>query len=78
VTAEESEYLAGRLAEWRKRKGWSQQDLAQSAALSIATIRAIETRRVQDPGIFTMSRVVVALGESLDGLVQPAMPAKDD
>jgi len=54
----------------RADRGWSQQRLADRSGVSIGTVRAIETGRVKDPGVFTVRRIADAFGESLDRLLR--------
>ena len=61
--------LSNRLGERRRERGWSQQRLAQEAGVSIGTIRAIETGRIRDPGIFTVHSIVAALDLPIEALV---------
>jgi transcriptional regulator with XRE-family HTH domain len=63
--------LSNRVQALRREKDWSQQKLAERADLSIGTIRAIETKRCKDPGVFTVRKIAHAFGCSIDELVAP-------
>lgn len=60
--------LSRRVREHRAELGWSQQRLAQEAGVSIGTIRAIEGKRVTDPGVFTVRAIAGALSYPLADL----------
>jgi len=68
--------LSRRVRDHRSRLGWSQQKLAQEAGVSIGTIRAIEGRRVTDPGVFTVRAIAGALSYPLDKLAADPKPDK--
>ncbi|HRP99496.1 MAG TPA: helix-turn-helix transcriptional regulator [Terrimesophilobacter sp.] len=69
LDAQASAALSARVGEARRFRGWSQQRLAVQAGLSIGTVRAIETGRIKDPGIFTVRSIALALGLSLNEMV---------
>lgn len=50
------------LRKGREARGISQQTLAVAADVSIGTVRAIETGRTVDPGLFTVVRLAAGLG----------------
>jgi transcriptional regulator with XRE-family HTH domain len=52
----------------RKRRGWSQQELADRAGISMQTVSNLETGR-HVPGIATLSKIGGALGVSLPDLL---------
>ena len=66
--------LSARVREARKRRGWTQAELAERAAVSVATIG-----RLEDAGtgqLVTFLRVLSALGHlrDVDQLLQPPAP----
>lgn len=65
------ETLPARLKELREKKGWSQQDLAQHADISLSTISMIE-RGERAPSFAMACSLADALGVSLESLRQPA------
>lgn len=69
LDAQASAALSARIGEARRLRGWSQQQLAVQAEVSIGTVRAIETGRTKDPGIFTVRSIALALGLSLTEVV---------
>lgn len=60
--------IARRTREMREDRGWSQQTLADRAALSKAHIWNLETGRTVSPGLGTIVAIATALGVSLDCL----------
>jgi transcriptional regulator with XRE-family HTH domain len=65
--------LSARVGEARKSRRLSQQRLAEQAGISIGTVRAIETGRIKDPGVFTVRSIASALDLTVDDLVaEPA------
>lgn len=71
-----AEELSRRVREHRVQHGWSQQRLAQEAGVSIGTIRAIEGKRVMDPGVFTVRAIAGALSYPLAELAADPAPAE--
>jgi len=67
--AQASAALSERVGDQRRYRRWSQQRLAQEAGVSIGTVRAIESGKVKDPGVFTVRSIATALGMTLDELV---------
>ena len=61
--------LSARIARTRQMRGLSQQSLAERAGVSIGTVRAIETGKTRDPGVFTVRTIAFALGLTLDQIV---------
>jgi len=61
--------LSKRLKELRKKKGWSQQRLAEKAKVSYNTITKIEQGVAVMPTIQTMIKIADAFGISLDEVV---------
>lgn len=70
-------YLDGMLAirEYRERAGVSQDALAETAGLSVRTVRRIERDSDYDPGVSTAARVAAALGVTVDDLLHNGMVA---
>ncbi|MCL2612391.1 MAG: DUF488 family protein [Nocardioidaceae bacterium] len=60
--------LAHALRDQRERLGWTRQQLASRASLSINTLMALEQGRTEDPGFFKVGAVCRALGVVLDDL----------
>jgi XRE family transcriptional regulator, regulator of sulfur utilization len=52
----------------RKERGWSQQELADRAGISMQTVSNLETSR-HVPGIVTLSKIAGALGVPLPDLL---------
>jgi transcriptional regulator with XRE-family HTH domain len=61
--------LAKRLKECRKKKGWTQQKLAERTGLSFNTITKIEQGIGDSPTLKTLVKLADALGISIDELV---------
>jgi transcriptional regulator with XRE-family HTH domain len=71
LSAEERKHgrrLGARLASERAKSGWSAQEVATAAHLSIDTLRSMETGRVATPAFLTVARLAEVLGLSLDDL----------
>lgn len=47
---------------------WSRDRLGRATGLSVATIRAIETGRIREPGFFTIVAIARALGVDMSEL----------
>lgn len=60
--------LAHALRHRRERLGWTRQQLAARASLSINTLMALEQGRTEDPGFLKVGAVCRALGVVLDDL----------
>jgi transcriptional regulator with XRE-family HTH domain len=54
--------LSQRLRELRAQEGLTQEQLAASAQVAVATVRKIETGAVVEPGYFTVLALLSALG----------------
>lgn len=63
--------LAAKTIESRKRKGWSNEELAHQAGVSTRTISRIETASIKDPKDETLRRVAKALGQSFEDYAGP-------
>ena len=61
--------IGKRIKEFRKKKGWSQQKLAEKAGLSYNTITKIEQGAATKPTIQTMIKIADAFQISIDELV---------
>ena len=61
--------LAKRLKECRKKKGWTQQKLAEKTSLSFNTITKIEQGIGDSPTLKTLIKLADALDVGLDELV---------
>lgn len=69
LDAQSSGALSAKIARVRRTRGLSQQLLAERAGISIGTVRAIETGKTKDPGVFTVRSIASVLGLSLDQLL---------
>jgi len=54
----------------RGERGWSQQKLAERAGVAYGTVRAIETRAVIDPGVFTVQAIAQVLDVTIADLLR--------
>jgi transcriptional regulator with XRE-family HTH domain len=61
---EQASRLATRIRELRQHAGMTQEQLAARAGVSVSTLRKIEDRRVAEPGYFTITAILHALGVS--------------
>ena len=59
--AAEASRLSGRLRQLREQAGITQEQLASSAGVAVATVRKIETCIVTEPGYFTVMALLQAL-----------------
>ncbi|WP_280440342.1 helix-turn-helix domain-containing protein [Nocardia cyriacigeorgica] len=64
--------LGERLQSIRKRRGLTQRELAESAAVSLSLVRKVEQGERDDARIDTLRRLAVALGCPLTALLGPA------
>lgn len=64
--------LGERLQSLRKRRGFTQRELAEAAGVSLSLIRKIEQGERDDARIDTLRRLAVALGRPLATLLGPA------
>ena len=69
---EQAGILAARLRALREQAGLSQEQLAASAEVAVATVRKIETGAVIEPGYFTVMALMGALGAGRNDL--PSAP----
>jgi FMN phosphatase YigB (HAD superfamily)/DNA-binding XRE family transcriptional regulator len=72
--------LGARLQAARRKAGLSQQQMAQTANLSISTLTKIERGAIKSPSIFTIISIAAALGVSLDellGVTTTATPSRN-
>lgn len=68
VAARDAAALAQLLRRRREELQWSRDRLGRATGLSAATVRAIETGRVQEPGFFTVVTMARAMGIGLSEL----------
>lgn len=68
--------LGKNLKNIRRKKGWSQQKLAEVAQLSYVTIAKIEQERAKEPTIHSVVKLADALGVSVDELLGRAVPRR--
>mgnify|MGYP001585172619 CR=1 FL=1 len=61
--------LAKRVKEFRKKKGWSQQKLAEKTGLSFNTITKIEQGAGTSPTLKTLLKLADAFGVGVDELI---------
>jgi transcriptional regulator with XRE-family HTH domain len=59
---DQARLLAGRLRALREQAGLTQEQLAASAGVAVATVRNIEKGVVVEPGYFTVMALTRALG----------------
>lgn len=64
--AEQAERLAARLRALREQRGMTQEQLAASAKVSVATVRNIERMAVVEPSLFTVLAMVRVLGATIE------------
>lgn len=62
--------IANAVRDWRQRKGWTQEQLAQAASVTRQTIHAIETRRYV-PSLPVAFRIARAFGVSFEQVFWP-------
>ena len=60
--------VGDKVRDLRKERGWSQQELADQAGISMQTVSNLETGR-HVPGIATLSKIAGALGVPLSDLL---------
>lgn len=65
---EQATALAARLRALREHAGLTQEQLAISAGVAVATVRKIETGAVVEPGYFTVLALIGALSAGTDDL----------
>ncbi len=67
------------LAEFRKRAGWTQVELALAAGLTQGAIAHLESGRTRSPEVRTVRKVVSALcGRGVDCTVDDIFPPEQD
>jgi len=66
-------YIADRVAELRKEKGMSQQDLMNVTGLTQAYISTVE-KRMANPSAMVLAQLARGLGVPMAELVMPTMP----
>lgn len=59
-----------KLADWRRRRGLSQAELARAVGLTRTTYWRLETGRVRNPRLRQLMNCAIALGCELDDLVE--------
>jgi transcriptional regulator with XRE-family HTH domain len=64
--------LGKNIARERKRRGLTQMDVAVAASLSVNAISRLETGRVTDPGLCTLTKIAKAVGCSVAKLTKEA------
>ncbi len=52
--------------------GWTQEDLAKRAGISLRTLQRIETRETSNPPIRYLGNLAIALGCEIEDLIEPA------
>ena len=57
--------IGAQIAVARKKRGWSQADLAKRASISRATIEALENARTGELGFSKITKILAALGMEL-------------
>jgi transcriptional regulator with XRE-family HTH domain len=60
--------LAARMVELRKKRGWSQEELADQSGLHRTYISGVE-RSVRNPSISNVAKIAAALGCAIGALV---------
>ncbi len=63
-----------RIREARSKRGWSQNELASRAGVKQPTLQRIEAGLRLDPSIRTIAALAVALGSTIDALVDLPAP----
>jgi len=58
-------FIGAQIASARKKRGWSQAELAKHASVSRATIEALENARTGELGFSKITRILSALGLEL-------------
>jgi transcriptional regulator with XRE-family HTH domain len=76
-------HIGERLRDYRKRIGWSQDELADASGIPQTVISAIETGKTSDPGYLTVTLLAttmrmnfadLALGAIVDTMLEPTQP----
>lgn len=58
--------LGDLIAIGRECKGWTLRDLERETGISNALLSQIETGKVKNPGFFTVTKIIDALGISIE------------
>jgi transcriptional regulator with XRE-family HTH domain len=58
-------YIGSQIAKVRKKREWSQGELAKRASVSRATIEALENERTGELGFSKITKILAALGMEL-------------
>ena len=66
------EVVAGRVRELRRAAGLEEQELARRAGISLQTVSNLETGRLRDLKLSTLSKIAAALSVSPEELLSPA------
>ena len=66
--------IGQRIREARSKRGWSQNELASRAGVKQPTLQRIEAGLRLDPSIRTIAALAVALGSTIDALVDLPTP----
>jgi transcriptional regulator with XRE-family HTH domain len=61
--------LGETIAFYRKKRGWSQNELARRAAVNHPTLHRIETGKSEDPAVSTVARIARALAVTVEDLL---------
>jgi len=61
--------LGDRVRELRKARGWSQQRLGDEAGVTAQTVWLLETHKLEDVKLSTLSKIAEAMGVSLTDLL---------
>ena len=65
----ENNYLSEKIKSLRKKRGWTQQELAQYTGLSFNVITKIEQGVIQYPNLRTLIKIADAFNISIDELI---------
>lgn len=66
TTKKYGEGFAKKLSLERKKRNWTQDDLAKAAGIPLDTVRSLENGRIGSPGLFIAAAIVYALEGTLD------------
>lgn len=62
--------LTNKIRDLRKKRNWSQQELAEKAGLSFSAIVKLDTGLAKHPTIQTIAKLAEAFGISIDELME--------
>ncbi len=62
--------LAENIKKYRKKRGLSQEDLARKADVTYSALSKVEAGYVQNPRIFTVQKIAIALEVTIDALMK--------